>query len=101
LTAVLSRGFDSAFAALEIRRFAWFRGSPLNYRLDQPTPRTQELLPVVVEQSGLYVFTRALFETTGRRIARRPFVHVVDAFEGHDIDTEDEFKLAELILGMS
>jgi CMP-N-acetylneuraminic acid synthetase len=100
IDAVTSGAHESAFAALEMRRFAWFEGHPLNYRLDQPTPRTQDLEPVLVEQSGLYVFTRELFERTKRRIADRPYIHVVDAFEGHDIDTEDEFVLAEQLLAL-
>jgi len=101
LRAVTGGTYESAFAALQIQRFAWFRGSPLNYSLSEPTPRTQDLEPVLVEQSGLYVFTRDLFESTGRRIADRPFVRVVDAFEGHDIDTEEEFRLAEMIREIS
>lgn len=96
--AVISGEFESAFAAQEIRRFAWFRGVPLNYSLDSPTPRTQDLEPVLVEQSGLYVFTRTLFERTGRRIAERPFVKVVSEIEGHDIDTAEELALAELLV---
>lgn len=96
--AVVEHGHDSAFAALELRRFAWFRGRPLNYSLEQPTPRTQDLEPVLVEQSGLYVFTRALFERTSRRVGDQPYVKVVDAFEGHDIDTAEELALAEALL---
>jgi CMP-N-acetylneuraminic acid synthetase len=98
IAAVTSGDHESAFAALEMHRFAWFRGEPLNYRLDQPTPRTQDLDPVVMEQSGLYVFTRDLFERTGRRIADHPYIHVVDAIEGHDIDTADELTIAEALL---
>lgn len=97
LDAVTSGRHESAFAALELQRFAWFLGRPLNYSLDEPTPRTQDLEPVVVEQSGLYVFTRSLFERTGRRIADTPYLHMVDEVEGHDIDTPLEFELAELL----
>lgn len=94
---VVSGRHDSAFAALEIRRFAWFRGSPLNYALDRPVPRTQDLDPVLVEQSGLYVFTRELFESTGRRVGANPYVQVVDPIEGHDIDTAEELEVAEVL----
>ena len=98
IEAVTSGRHESAFAALEFQRFAWFRGTPLNYSLDGPTPRTQDLEPILVEQSGLYVFTRDLFERTGRRIAEHPYIHAVDQIEGHDIDTADEFALAEAML---
>jgi CMP-N-acetylneuraminic acid synthetase len=98
--AVVSGEHESAFAALEMQRFAWFRGEPLNYRLDLPTPRTQDLDPVLVEQSGLYVFTRDLFRRTGRRIADRPYIHPIDPLEGHDIDTAEEFELAEMIASL-
>jgi CMP-N-acetylneuraminic acid synthetase len=97
IDAVASGRHESAFAALEMQRFAWYRGRPLNYSLDEPTPRTQDLDPVLVEQSGLYVFTRELFESTGRRIADDPYIHPVDSIEGHDIDTRQEFEIAEFI----
>ena len=97
--AVVSGTHDSAFAALELQRFAWFRGQRLNYPADQPTPRTQDLEPVVVEQSGLYVFRRDLFESSARRIGDRPYIHLVDEIEGHDIDTWEDLQVARLLAG--
>ncbi len=95
--AVAGGGHDSAFVALEERRFAWYGGRPLNYDLDAPVPRTQDLEPVLFEQSGLYVFRREVFTSGARRIGENAFVRVVDRFEGHDIDEEDDFTLAEMI----
>lgn len=95
---VISGKHDSAFAALEIKRFAWYQGKPLNYSLEEPTPRTQDIEPILFEQSGLYVFRREVFETSGRRISATPFIKLVNLFEGHDIDTIEDFQLAELIL---
>jgi len=100
IEAVRSGRCDSAFAAIEARRFAWFDGQPLNYDPDQPTPRTQDLTPVLFEQSGLYVFTRELFERTGSRIGDEPHIEIVDEFEGHDIDTALEFEIAEAMLAL-
>jgi len=100
IAAVTSGEHESAFAALEMQRFAWFRGRPLNYDPELPTPRTQDLDPVLVEQSGLYVFTRDLFVRTGHRIGGRPYIHPIDAIEGHDIDTAGEFELAEMIASL-
>lgn len=95
---VASGKFDSAFTAFEIRKFCWFDGKPLNYSLDKPTPRTQDIEPVIVEQSALYVFRREVFESTGQRISDNPYVKIIDHFEGHDIDSEEDFKIAELIV---
>lgn len=96
--AVAAGSHDSAFAALEMQRFAWFRGSPLNYKPSESIPRTQDLEPVTVEQSGLYVFTRTLFEKEERRIGDTPLIAIVDEIEGHDIDTLAEFRLAECLM---
>ena len=52
---------------------------------------------VLFEQSGLYVFTRHLFETTGRRIGSHAYIHPVGTVKGHDIDTEEELELAEVL----
>lgn len=95
---VISGGYDSAFTAYEIRKFCWFRGTPLNYSLNMPTPRTQDIDPVIVEQSSLYVFKRDVFEKTGQRISPNPYIKYIDHFEGHDIDTPEDFRIAELIV---
>lgn len=95
---VNSGEYDSAFTANEIRKFCWFRGRPLNFSLDAPTPRTQDIDPVIVEQSSLYVFKRHVFEKTGQRISDKPYIKRVDHFEGHDIDTPEDFRVAELIV---
>ena len=89
---------DSAFTAYEMKKFCWFRGEPLNYSLDTPTPRTQDIDPVIIEQSSLYVFKREVFEKTGQRICKKPYIKYIDHFEGHDIDTYDDFRIAELIV---
>lgn len=95
---VTSGGYDSAFTAYEIKKFCWFRGTPLNYSIERPTPRTQDIDPLIVEQSSLYVFKREVFEKTGQRISSNPFIKYIDHFEGHDIDTPEDFRIAELIV---
>ncbi|MCP4652329.1 MAG: acylneuraminate cytidylyltransferase family protein [Candidatus Omnitrophica bacterium] len=98
LGRVNSDEYDSSFTAYAINKFCWFNGKPLNYSLDKPTPRTQDIDPVVAEQSSLYVFKREVFEKTGQRISTRPYVKNINHFEGHDIDTPEDFKIAELIV---
>lgn len=95
---VISGKYDSAFTAYEIRKFCWFVNKPLNYELDMPTPRTQDIEPLIVEQSGLYVFKRDVFEKTKQRVSSNPYIKYIDHFEGHDIDTPEDFRIAELIV---
>ena len=98
LVKVQSGEYDSSFTAYAFHKFAWFNGQPLNYRLDQPTPRTQDIEPVMVEQSSLYVFKKELFLDRNRRIGDHPYIKIIDHFEGHDIDTPEDFAMAELMV---
>ena len=98
ITKVNSGEYDSAFSAYEIKKFCWYRGQPLNYSLEVNTPRTQDIDSVIVEQSSLYVFKRGVFEKTGQRISQKPYIKLIDHFEGHDIDTAEDFRIAELIV---
>jgi len=95
---VKSGKFNSAFTAFEISKFCWFQGQPLNYSLGEPTPRTQDLESVIVEQSSLYVFNTEEFRKTGQRISAQNYIRVIDHFEGHDIDSVKSFEVAELIV---
>ncbi|MDY6823764.1 MAG: acylneuraminate cytidylyltransferase family protein [Thermodesulfobacteriota bacterium] len=70
--------------------------SPVNHDPATLVP-TQHLDPLFEENSNLYIFTRQSFETTGARIGRRPAMFETPAFESFDIDTPDDFLLAEVV----
>lgn len=93
---IAKHDFDSAFAAFSSQSFCWFKGQPLNYDPAR-VPRTQDLEPVVEETSGLYIFSKELFQKHRRRIGFKPYIKIVDVFEGWDIDTIDDLVMAELI----
>lgn len=92
----VSGEFDSAFAAFNLQSFCWFKEQPLNYDSSN-VPKTQDLEPVIVETSGLYIFSKELFQKYKRRIGFKPYMKIVDIFEGWDIDTLEDLKMAELI----
>ncbi len=96
--AVVSGEYDSALAVLSLKKFVWFNGKPINYDLEEPIPRTQELPDLFVEQSGLYVFNRENFITTKRRIGTNPLQFVVDESEGIDIDDSFDLTLARQMI---
>ena len=82
-----------------MQKFTWFHGRPVNYTLDEPLPRTQDLDPLYVEQSGLYVFLRQHFLDTNQRIGNKPKIVEVDSLESVDIDEPHDLELAEVLVG--
>ena len=96
ISQITNNNFDSAFTAFNFKSFCWFNGQPLNYNPSN-VPRTQELRPVIAETSALYIFSKQLFKTYKRRIGFKPYIKIVDIFEGWDIDTVEDLKMAELI----
>ena len=75
--------------------FCWYKNSPLNYSLEAPTPRTQDLDPVLMETSGLYIFSKEDFKHNSRRIGINPYIKLVDDVESWDIDTPEDFLIAK------
>lgn len=96
IEAVKSNNYDSAFLAKEIKEFLWSNGTALNFDI-QNFPRTQDLEPIYSEASGAYVFSRKTFETFGRRVGIKPYIHKVSEIESRDIDYLEDFKIADAI----
>jgi CMP-N-acetylneuraminic acid synthetase len=103
---VESKKYDSSFLAYEINSFCWYDNNPLNYIISTPDVnpeyanlinRTQDLKPVVVENTGLYIFSVDLYKKHKRRIGFNPYIKVVDELEAWDIDTPEDFEIAKLI----
>jgi len=95
IEAVAERGFDSSFCAVKIQDFLWKDNEPLNFDA-QKIPRSQDLMPIWRETSGVYVFTKDTFINTGRRIGYHPFIKNVTLKESIDINEPDDFLLAEI-----
>jgi len=93
LSKILHEGYDSAFSAQELKTFAWYKGSPLNYNLND-VPRTQDIDPVFVETSAFYMFKKEIFTVHHRRIGFKPYIQKVDDVEAIDIDTKEDYDFA-------
>jgi len=96
LRKVISEGYDSAFSVVELQDYCWYQGKPLNYSMDNLVT-TQNLEPVYMETGAFFIFKREVFESTGRRIGNNPYMHIVNQFEQIDIDTAEDFALAEAV----
>lgn len=99
IDAVKSGEYDSAFCAVKLQDYLWQDGEPLNFDATN-LPRTQDLKPIYQETSGVYVFTREVFEKYKRRIGVKPFIKEVAFKESVDIDNPEDFDLAELLLNV-
>jgi CMP-N-acetylneuraminic acid synthetase len=93
-----SPGHDSLFTVTRIQARLWsHEGKPLNH---DPAVllRTQDLDPVYLENSCMYLFTRELLEGRGTRIGAHPLLFEVDRDEASDIDEEQDFRMVEAML---
>ena len=97
IEAVQSGKYDSAFCAIKLQDYLWKDGEPLNFDASN-VPRTQDLEPIYQETSGVYVFTKEVFEKYHRRIGKKPFIKEVSFKEAVDIDEADDFELAEVLV---
>lgn len=88
--------YDSCFTALKSHGFYWYNNLPVNYR-PNILPRSQDMIPLIEETTGLYGITREALLKYRCRIGKNPFIYGVDKFEAVDINTETDFLLAEFI----
>lgn len=102
IQAALSRlaansNYDSAFGVTRLHARFWdHNGLPMNH---DPAVllRTQDLAPVFLENSTLYVFNVQRFRESESRVGRHPLMIHVNSLEATDIDTEEDFLNAERI----
>lgn len=88
--------YDSAFTVERIQTFIWENEKPVNFDLNQ-IPRTQDLRPIYMETSGVYVFSHEVAERYGRRVGIRPCLIEVEGKECIDIDTKYDMEIAQAI----
>lgn len=99
IEAVKSGKYDSAFCAVKLQDYLWKGGEPLNFDASN-LPRTQDLEPIYQETSGVYVFTKEVYEKYKRRIGKTPFIREVTFKEAVDIDNPEDFSLAEALVNV-
>lgn len=96
LSRVISGEYDSAFSAIEIQDYCWYKGKPLNYdRKDIVT--TQNLEPVYMETGSFFIFTREVFEKYHQRIGVNPYMKVINQLEAVDVDTVNDYEFARAV----
>jgi CMP-N-acetylneuraminic acid synthetase len=88
---------DSLFSVSRYQtRFYRADGSPVNHD-PAVLVRTQDLEPWFEENSNLYLFTARSFAATQSRIGAAPRLFETHRIESIDIDTEDDWRIAEAL----
>jgi len=91
---------DSLFTVNRIQtRFYRADGSAVNH---DPANliQTQDLEPWFEENSNLYIFSAASFAAADARIGKKPILFEMDRMEAIDIDTPEDWALAEAVAGL-
>lgn len=92
------RGQESLFSVLPYQsRFYDQKGIAVNHDPSNLI-NTQDLPPLYEENSCLYIFTREAFNRGGQnRLGTNPALFPMSRTESQDIDTEEDFLLAEML----
>ena len=96
IRAVQSGEYDSALAVEKLQEFLWKNNHPINYDVDC-IPRTQDLEPYYKETCGMYIYNCDTIKNKKRRIGDKPFLIEVSQFEAVDINTYDDFEMADSV----
>ena len=92
-----SNKIDSIFSVNKLQtRFYNSQCIPINHDLKNLIP-TQELEPYYEENSNLYVFSETSFNASSARIGKNPMMIESCKIESLDIDTPEDWEMAELI----
>ncbi len=101
---VLNQGYDSALTLREDRSYIWQRTddnravAPVNYDPKSRGPNQLEGWNQWVENKAVYVTRRDLLMETGCRLGGRVGYVEMSRLESIDIDTPDDFALAEQLI---
>lgn len=97
-TALESGEADSLFTVNKVQeRFYDADVNALNHDPNNLI-RTQDLKPWYQENSNLYLFTKESFSQTKARIGKKPMMLETAPYESTDIDTPDDWELAEIMV---
>jgi CMP-N-acetylneuraminic acid synthetase len=90
--------YDSLYSATKFQgRFYYEESVAINHNPNELL-RTQDLPSVYLENSCLYLFEKSIFLDTKTRIGKKPILFETPQLESVDIDTEDDWYLANLLI---
>jgi len=94
-TEMLTKGYDTVCACTEHKEFTYFKGQPVNFNPEE-VPKTQNLEPVIMGNGAFFIFTKKEFMKNKNRTSENNYFYPIQLPESIEIDTFEDFKLAEL-----
>jgi CMP-N-acetylneuraminic acid synthetase len=90
--------YDSLFSVTRLQTRLWDQlGRAINHN-PAILLQTQDLPPVYEENSCLYIFTRQELLKRRNRLGERPMMYPIPVNEAWDIDEEQDFLIADLLM---
>ena len=89
--------YDSLFGVTRVQARLWDEMARAINHNPAILLRTQDLPPVYLENSCMYIFTQNTLVSHHNRIGQRPVMFEIDPTEAWDIDEELDFRVAEFL----
>ena len=97
------KNLDSCVASHEIQTHCFFDNKPMNFDFERKQPRSQDLTPLHAMTSGFFIWKNDTFISNYEKLGFANFFgnfesYAVSKFESFDVDSEEDFLIAEKIL---
>lgn len=89
--------YDSLFAVTRLQTRLWDQLARAINHNPAILLRTQDLPPVYMENSCLYIFSGEILKSQHNRIGQRPYMYELNPIEAQDIDEPVNFTIAEIL----
>ena len=90
--------FDSLMTVTKLQKFIWNDSAPVNYnRSVEKWPRTQTIDPLWEVNSGVFIASKAIYESKLDRVGDKPYLYELSDEIAFDIDWLPDFRIAEAI----
>lgn len=88
--------YDSLNTGNYVKDFLWLDGKPLNYSEDNK-PRSQDLPDIINLNAAINITSRECMIRNRNFVGKTPYLYIIDAIEGVDIDYPLDFEFAEYL----
>lgn len=97
--SALATGFDSLMTTSKIHGFLWNEHGPINYdRKLEKWPRTQTIPAIHEINSAVFLASAEIYRQMNDRIGEKPLLYPLDKITSQDIDWQEDFILAEMMV---